>query len=81
MAEHGSHYQRGHMEIREQEQTFGLFLGMTKWGSLAVAALVLFLTLFFCTGTGFIGAAIAAIVVTAIGVVVLKSKPEAKAAH
>jgi hypothetical protein len=81
MAEHGSHHERGQMVIREQEQTFGLFLGMTKWGSLAAAALVLFLTLWFCTATGFLGAAIAAVALIAIGVMVLKAKPEASAAH
>ncbi len=81
MAEHGSHYERGHMVIREQEQTFGLFIGMTKWGSLAAAALLLLLTLWFCTDAGFLGGAISAAVLVAIGVSVLKSKPAASAAH
>ncbi len=81
MAQQGSHYQRGEMVIREQEQTFNLFLGMTKWGSLAAASLLLFFTLWFCTGAGFLGAAIAAVVVAVVGTLVLKSKPEANSAH
>ena len=81
MPKQESHYQRGQMAIREQEQTFNLFLGMAKWGSLAAASLLLFFTLWFCTGAGFLAAAIAAVVVAAIGVAVLKAKPEAKTAH
>ncbi|MBC7166381.1 aa3-type cytochrome c oxidase subunit IV [Phenylobacterium sp.] len=81
MGEQASDYHRGEMDIHEQKATFDLFIGLTKWGSLAVIAGVLFLTLFFCTGAGFIGAAASAVVVTAIGVLVLRAKPEAAAAH
>ena len=45
MAGHGSDYQRGHMDIAEQAATFNLVMGMTKWGSLAIAAGVLFFVL------------------------------------
>jgi hypothetical protein len=81
MAKKGAHYERGQMVIREQEQTFDLFIGMAKWGSLAAAALVLLLTLWFCTDAGLMGGAIAAVVVVAIGVLVLKARPAARAAH
>jgi archaellum biogenesis protein FlaJ (TadC family) len=70
-----SEYHRGEMDIQEQEATFAMFNGMTKWGSLALAALMVLLVLWFCTPTGFFGAIGAAAVVTIIGVVVLKEKP------
>lgn len=81
MGEQASDYHRGEMDIHEQKATFDLFMGMTKWGSLAIVAGVLFFTLLFCTGAGFIGAAISAAVVVAVGVLVLRAKPDAAAAH
>jgi hypothetical protein len=72
MAEHGSDYHHGEMDIREQESTYNLFMGLTKWGSLVTAALLLFLTLLFCTRTGFPGSFAAAAVVTALGVLLLR---------
>ena len=81
MAGHGSDYQRGHMDIAEQAATFQLVMGMTKWGSLVLAAGVLFFTLLFCTATGFMGSAIATLVVVALGVFFLRSKPDTAAAH
>jgi hypothetical protein len=74
-------YHRGEMDIHEQAATFDFVMKLTKWGSLAVAALVLFLVLWFCTAAGFLGAAIAAAVVIAAGVVFLREKPEAVPAH
>jgi hypothetical protein len=81
MAGHGSDYQRGHMDIAEQAATFQLVMGMTKWGSLVLAAGVLFFTLLFCTATGFVGSVIATLVVIALGVFFLRAKPDAAAAH
>ncbi|MET3666915.1 aa3-type cytochrome c oxidase subunit IV [Caulobacter sp. 1776] len=68
-------YQRGEMDIQEQAATFAAFNGMTKWGSLAVATLLLFITLLFCTPTGFVGSAIAAVVLLAVGILALREKP------
>ena len=81
MAGPGSDYQRGHMDIAEQAATFNLVMGMTKWGSLVLASGVLFFTLLFCTATGFMGSAIATLVVLALGVLFLRAKPEPAAAH
>ena len=75
------HYQRGEMDIAEQVSTFEFFNTMTKWGSLFVGTLVLFLALWFCTGAGFGGAFITAVIVVAAGIAVLRDKPEAAAAH
>jgi len=68
-------YHRGEMDIHEQASTYDAFGKMTKWGSLAVAVLLLFITLLFCTPAGFIGSAIASVVLLALGVVLLKEKP------
>ena len=68
-------YHSGEMDIQEQAATYEAFGKMTKWGSLAVAVLLLFITLLFCTPAGFIGSAIAAVVLTVLGVVSLKEKP------
>jgi len=72
---------RDAMDIAEQAATFAMFNAMTKWGSLFVGTLILFLTLWFCTGAGFGGAAITAVVVVALGVSLLRSRSEAEAAH
>ena len=77
MAGQSSEYHRGEMDIHEQVSTFHLVMGLTKWGSLALAALMVLLVLWFCTPTGFLGAAAASIILTVIGVVVLKENPDA----
>ena len=81
MAGTPSDYQRGNMDIAEQVSTFHLVMGLTKWGSLYISAGLLFFTLLFCTHTGFVGSAIATLVVIALGVFFLRSKPEEAAAH
>ena len=77
MAEHGGDYHHGDMDIQEHVQTFDGFVKLTKWGSLYLAGLLLLLTLWFCTPTGFIGAAITAFVVIALGTLVLSEKRKA----
>jgi hypothetical protein len=81
MAGKASEHHRGEMDIQEQVSTFELFNTMTKWGSLFIGTLLLFLTLWFCTGAGFGGAAITAVVVVTLGIFLLRDKPEAAAAH
>lgn len=68
-------YHRGEMDIHEQAATYVAFGKMTKWGSLAVSVLILFITLLFCTKAGFFGSAIASAVLLALGIVALKEKP------
>jgi hypothetical protein len=75
MAGPSSDYQRGAMDISEQTATFQLVMGMTKWGSLAVAAGVLFLVLWFCTAAGFTGGLIGAVVLSVLGVLFLRESP------
>jgi len=68
-------YQRGEMDIHEQAATFEAFGKMTKWGSLAIAVLLLTITLWFCTPAGFIGGVIPGVVLAVLGVVFLREKP------
>ena len=70
-------YHRGEMDIHEQTSTYHLVMGLTKWGSLALAAFLMFITLWFCTDTGFVGAAITGVVITVLGVIVLREKKSA----
>jgi hypothetical protein len=69
-----SEYHRGDMDIHEQASTYHAFNIGSKWGSLAIAVLVLFLTLFFCTDANFLTAAISSLVVLVLGIVLLREK-------
>lgn len=64
----------GEMNISEQAWTWALFMGLTKWVSLATAVVILFLTVWFGVGAGFMPAFIAAVVVSVIGFFMLKTK-------
>lgn len=71
-------YQRGSMEISEQAATYSAFMGMAKWGSLATAVAVTFLTVWFMPGGNFFAGFISAVVLAVAGWFFLK-KP--KSAH
>ena len=68
-------YHRGEMDIHEQAATYAGFGMFAKWGSLALAALLLTITLWFCTPAGFLGGVIPGIVLVVLGVALLKEKP------
>jgi hypothetical protein len=70
-----SEYHRGDMDISEQVATFNLFNGLTKWGSLAIAAFLAMITLWFCTPAGFLGGFITAAVLVVLGALLLREKP------
>lgn len=76
MANPATEYHRGDMDIHQQQSTYGLVMGLTKWGSLTTAVAVLFLTLWFCTGAGFLGGLFTAVVVAAVGILILRGRPE-----
>ena len=67
MAGQASDYHRGEMDIHEQADTYERVMAMTKYGSLVIGALVLFLTLWFCTSAGFLGALATGIVAAVLG--------------
>ena len=66
-------YVRGSQEISEQTATFSLFMGLAKWGSLVLAAVLAFLTIWFMPGGSFIAGLITAVVLTAAGIFFLRS--------
>ena len=74
MATHGGDYTRGEMIIEEHEKTYDGFLKMTKWGSLYLAALLVLLTVWFCTPGGFIAAAVSAVILVVLGTLALSEK-------
>lgn len=77
MAGPASDYHRGEMDISEQASTFHLIMGMTKWGSLILASLLLLLVIWFCTPAGFVSGFISGGVLLVLGVFFLRSKPDA----
>jgi hypothetical protein len=79
MADNHAHddYVRGSMEISEQESTFKLFIFLAKYGSLAIAAVLAFLTIWFMPNGSFFGGFIVMVVMMAGGVFALRSKPAA----
>lgn len=73
-ADDANAYVRGDMAIKEQISTFRLFLDLAKWGSLAVACLVLLLTLWFHPGGNFVVAFLGTVVLAVAGFFALRSK-------
>ena len=78
MAEAVQEYHSGQQEISEQIATFHLVGGLLKWGSLAVAVLLSMLVLWFCTSAGFFAGLITGLVILAVGIYFLRSKPSAE---
>ncbi|MFZ5668827.1 MAG: aa3-type cytochrome c oxidase subunit IV [Pseudomonadota bacterium] len=69
-----SEHHRGDMDITEQTATYHAVMGLTKWGSLAVAVAVLVLSLWFATDAGFLGGLVAGVAVAAAGILLLREK-------
>ena len=78
---HAPDFTPGEMEIAEQTSTYHVFDALVRWGSLTTAALLLFLTIMFCTRAGFIGAAVPTAILVAIGVAVLRKAPTSLETH
>jgi thiamine transporter ThiT len=68
-------YHPGDQNISEQLSTFSLFGRMIKWGSLTIAVLLVMLVLWFCVSAGFFAGLGVGVVLTAVGVFFLRSKP------
>ena len=66
-------YVHGSQEISEQEATFHAFMGLTKWGSLIIAAVLMFLTLWFQPGGSLVTGFITMVVMLVAGYFFLKS--------
>ena len=74
MAGKSGDYHRGEMDIHEQARTYTSFLVFYKWGSLALAVGLLFFSLWFAVGTGFITAFVSSVVLAVLGVLALKDR-------
>ena len=74
MAGPASDYHRGDQNITEQQATFHLVMGATKWGSLALAAMLVLLVFWFCTPAGFGPGFIAAAILLVAGIFFLREK-------
>jgi L-asparagine transporter-like permease len=72
----GGEYHRGDMTIDEQKSTYDMFMGLSKWGSLAVIAVVLWSTVAFAVGAGWLTALMVTVVVVAIGIFLLREKKQ-----
>jgi len=68
-------YHTGDQDISEQVSTFNAFGKMVKWGSLAIAVLLVMLVLWFCVNAGFFAGIGAGILLAVVGVYFLRSKP------
>lgn len=67
-------FHHGQMDISEQTSTYHAVMGLTKWGSLALAVAILVLVLWFCTPAGFFGGLIPGVVLLAAGIFFLREK-------
>jgi hypothetical protein len=75
MADHHDHsdYKHGEMNINQHKATYAAFGNLTKWGSLIIAVLLIFLVLLTSVpGAGLMGAGFAAVVLAGLGWLVLK---------
>ena len=63
------------MNVEEQEKTYLGFLGMSKWLALALAAVVLFFTMWLYPRGNFFGAGFATLVLLVVGIYFLR-KPQ-----
>jgi Bacterial aa3 type cytochrome c oxidase subunit IV len=77
MASNSSGYRHGEMDVSEQQATYHLVMGMTKWGSLALAAVILWLAVWFCTPAGFVPATISAVILLILGIALLRERSPA----
>jgi Bacterial aa3 type cytochrome c oxidase subunit IV len=71
-----SDYHRGDMDIHEQAATYAAVYGMIKWCSLALAASLTWVVMWFCTPAGPFAGLVVGAIIAIIGVVVLRSKPD-----
>lgn len=60
------------MDYAEHDRTYARFLALTKYGSLHVAALLIAMAFLFFTSAGFISATILFVLISAIGIFLLR---------
>ena len=75
MAKPAGDYHRGEMDIHEQASTYHAFLALSKWGSLAMAAVLVALIVGFATKAGLLTGIVVGVVIAIVGYFALRSKP------
>ena len=60
------------MDYSEHEKTYSMFLGLTKYGALHCLTLLIAMAFGFFTSAGFISATILFVLLTAVGIYLLK---------
>jgi multisubunit Na+/H+ antiporter MnhG subunit len=74
MAGPASDYHRGEMDIHQQQSTYQLVMVVSKWSALYLAALILALTIWFCTEAGFIAGLVSAVALIVLGTLGLRQR-------
>jgi hypothetical protein len=64
------------MDYPEHEKTYRLFLGLTKYGTLHVVALMIAMAFGYFTSAGFFSALILFIIISLVGIYLLRRAPE-----
>jgi hypothetical protein len=67
-------YDRGDMPIKAHAETYRSIMGLFKWCALGIAALLILLTMWFCTSAGFFPGLVVALIVVVAGVVGLRGR-------
>jgi hypothetical protein len=75
MDQTGGEFHHGDMPVGEQTHTYLMFNRLTKWAALHIAVLIVIFALWFCVGAGFFGGLIPGLVLLAVGIFALRSKP------
>jgi hypothetical protein len=75
MADHAQRadYHHGDMPTTSHADTYRGVMGLFKWGSLAVADLLILLVLSFCTSAGAVSSLVLSAIVLGAGVLALRS--------
>lgn len=60
------------MDYKEHEKTYGLFLGAAKYGTMAIAALLIAMAAGFFGGAGLFGGFLAFVILLLVGYIVLQ---------
>lgn len=72
----GGEWNRGEQIIDEQRSTYDVFMGLSKWGALAVATILTWAVLAFATEAGVMTAFVVAAVLAGAGIFFLREKAQ-----
>ena len=75
MADSHGEFHHGGQDASVQAADFRMFAALAKWVSVIFGALILMLTLWFCTGAGFFGGLVPGLIVLGLGAALLRNKP------